>query len=424
MQQITFITNLAKNTLEYAKLLLHSLKINLDNNTHQILVFIDSDNENLLDYLLSVKSEFNDLTIIKNNLHVPLGNPLNQNILTNYAKHDLISYLQSDMIVGPHYDTEILKHAKRGRILSSTRVEPPLHGESPVTITRNLGLRPNEFNFSEWNAFAESVKRDDMVNFFFSPITYYKQDWAEIGGYDTMFRRARDDSDIVQRCLHANIEIVQTFSANVYHFTCVSSRGKEWFDNKNTEAQKRVFMQRQADNIEIRRFIRRWGNFNHGESKLYKLNVDLVAKNYNSLQPIYNIEPFFNRVWVRTDEDKQQLLSFYSNQHDPANNLWGFTTEDWETYKHLYHVEDVETIFDVGEPAEYSIKVTIDFEKVINTNQFISNLQNMYDMLKDCEPGEYELDNIFVTVNNVEVLPTQIKADNPAFDDSILTVYS
>lgn len=423
MQRITFITNLAKNTLDYAKLLLHSLKINLDGKDHEILVFIDSDDGDILDYLLSVKPEFNDLRIIKNTLPVPLGNPLNQNILTSYAKHDLISYLQSDMVVGPHYDTELLKHAKRGRILSSTRVEPPLHGESSVTITKNLGLRPSEFSFVEWNKFSQLVKRDELVNFFFSPITYFKQDWLELGGYDTVFRRSRDDSDIVQRFLHANMEVVQTFSANVYHFTCVSSRGKDWFEDENKEAQGRVALQRRADEVEIRRFIRKWGNFNHGERKLYKLDIDLVAKNYNNLQTVYNIEPFFTKVWVSTEEDKRELRLAYDALHGPANKLWGFSDEDWHTYKHLYHTEDIDSIFAVGEPTEYSIKVTIDFERMTNANQFLANLQNMYDILKECDAGEYELDGVIVSVNKVMVLPVGVRANNPPFDYNLLTVY-
>ncbi len=194
MQQITFITNLANNTLEHAKLLLQSLKTNLDSDEHQILVFIDSDNEGTLDYLLSIKDTFKDLGIIKNNLNVPVGYARNKTILTEYAKHDVVSYLQSDMVVGPHYDTDILKHVKRGRILSSTRVEPPLHGESPVTVTRNFGVHPDEFNFNDWNSFSMSIKKDELVDFFFAPITYYKEDWLRLGGYDTVFRRAREDS--------------------------------------------------------------------------------------------------------------------------------------------------------------------------------------------------------------------------------------
>jgi hypothetical protein len=423
MQQITFITNLANNTLEHAKLLLQSLKTNLDSDEHQILVFIDSDNEGTLDYLLSIKDTFKDLGIIKNNLNVPVGYARNKTILTEYAKHDVVSYLQSDMVVGPHYDTDILKHVKRGRILSSTRVEPPLHGESPVTVTRNFGVHPDEFNFNDWNSFSMSIKKDELVDFFFAPITYYKEDWLRLGGYDTVFRRAREDSDFVQRCLHADIELVQTFSANVYHFTCVSSRGKSWFDKSNDQAQQRAAIQSQADSIELRRFIRKWGTFNHGEHKLYKLDVDLVAVNYRNLQSIYNVEPFFTRVWLGKEEHKLELVSAYASQHGPANYLLNFSDEQWDTYKHLYRLEDYNSMFHVGNPDSYSVKVTMDFGRIENTNEFLKNIQNLYYMLKDCEQGQYELDGIFIDVNDIRILPTPVRAENPDFDYSLLTVY-
>ncbi len=46
MQNISFITNMGRNNLEYMKLLLQSLKENLDNKNHEIIVFVDADNEN------------------------------------------------------------------------------------------------------------------------------------------------------------------------------------------------------------------------------------------------------------------------------------------------------------------------------------------------------------------------------------------
>ena len=72
MKNITFTTNVGKNTLAHLKLLLHSLKVNLDNDEHQILIFIDADNENTLEYLQSIQSDFKDLTVIKNTLNVPI----------------------------------------------------------------------------------------------------------------------------------------------------------------------------------------------------------------------------------------------------------------------------------------------------------------------------------------------------------------
>ena len=422
MQKITFATNVGKNTLEYVKLLLKSLKINLDNNEHEILIFIDTDNEHTLEYLRSIKDQFTDLKIIKNDLNVPVGYARNKTILTEYAKYDIISYLQSDMVIGPHYDTEILKHVKKGRILSSTRIEPPLHGESPVTITKNFGLHPDEFDFDGWNSFSDSVKREELVDYFFAPITYYKEDWMKLGGYDTVFRKSREDSDLVQRCLHANIELVQTFSANVYHFTCVSSRGKDWFNKQNAEAQLKVQLQQYADRIELNRFIRKWGNFNHGDKKLFKLDIDLVINNYN-LETVMQLEPFFARVWLENKQHKLSLLSAYENLHSIANKLWAFSEDEWNSYKHLYKLENFDYILNVGQPDEYSIKVIIDASKLSNQNQFISNLQSLYDMLIDSDVGEYELDGVMISIKNIKVLPTEITAANPKFNYNLLTVY-
>lgn len=413
---------MGRNNLEYVKLLLRSLKENLDNKNHEIIVFVDADNENAKEYLLDAKKEFNDLKILYNNLDIPVGYQRNKTVLTECAKYDIISYLQSDMVIGPHYDTEILKSMKRGRILSSTRVEPPLHGASPVTITQNFGLHPDEFDMNKWNAFSEKCKREELINYFFAPITYYKEDWMALDGYDTVFRRAREDSDLVQRCLHAGIELMQTFSANVYHFTCVTSRGEDWFDSKNQKAQDRVKLQQVADSIEIRRFLRKWGNFNHGSEKLYKLDIDVVLKNYR-LEVAESIEPFFSRVWLSTVEDKHHLVSRYNQYHSIANELLYSTEDAWNTAKHLFRVEDFDTVFMVGEPSEFSIKVEIDFNTINNPNGFLNNLQNLYQLFSECAPGEYELDGVKIYVNQVKTLPVDIKAQNPTFDYTVLTIY-
>lgn len=421
MQKITFTTNVGRNTLEHLKLLLLSLQLNLDNKEHEILVFVDADNEGIVSYLQGIKSHFKDLKIIHNRATMPVGYQRNKTLLTEYATHDIISYLQSDMVIGPHYDTEILQHVKKGRILSSTRVEPPLHGESPVTFTKNLGLTPEEFSLEEWNEFSPTVKRDELINYFFAPITYYKEDWLKIGGYDTVFRRAREDSDLVQKCLHAGIELVQTFSANVYHFTCVTSRGPKWFDQKSTEVQDRLKLQQQADVIELRRFIRKWGTFNHGEKKLFKLETDLVPRNYN-LQTITNLEPFFSRVWLKTEEDKQTLLKEYENLHSVANKLLNITDSTWDKYKYVYRLENFDEIFKVGEPEDYSIKITVECDKLTNANQFVANLQNLYELLHTSEIGDYELDNVIISVKEIKVLDNS-NVINPPFDYTLLTVY-
>jgi GT2 family glycosyltransferase len=327
LKPISFVINTAINELEYVKLLLNSLKENLDNKEHEILIFVENDNQGTYDYLKSIQNDFFDLRIITHKLPPCIGYSRNNNLLVELAKHNIVSYLQSDMIISPHYDTDILNQIEPNTILSATRVEPPLHGESDKTITKNFGLKPSEFNLEEWNKYSITIKEDKTLDFFFAPITFYKDVWLGMGGYDTLFRRSREDSDLVQRCVHKGIKLKQTFNAIVYHFTCTSSRGKDWFNKQNVEAQKKIKLQNQADQIELRRFIRKWGAFNHGETKLIKYDIDLIIRNCHKLpfEFIYNIEPLFSRVWLDDENIIKQQIYNNSKEHELANELLNFT---------------------------------------------------------------------------------------------------
>jgi hypothetical protein len=425
-KRITFATNTANNTLEYTKLLLKSLKENLDNKNHEILVFIDSDNDGTLEYLRSIKKDFHDLKIVGHKLKPVVGCERNQNLIVELAKHDIVSYLQSDMVVSKHYDTNILEDLEEDMILSSTRIEPPLHGESSLTITKNFGLDPYEFKYNDFLDYAEANKSNRSENYFFAPYTFYKTTWNKIAGYDTIFRRSRCDSDIVQRFLHANVKLKQTFKASVYHFTCVSSRGINWFNQQNNTAQNRVQLQDIADKIELRRLVRKWGSFNHGECKLKKLDIDLViGENTNlSLENIVQIEPYFSRVWLKTEEDKTKAIFLFSNEHDPANQLYGFSNDDWNLSKKYYNLTDYNYIYQVGNPDKFNIKVELGYTNIDpSKDEFLQNITRLGDILEASEPGIYELGSAKIELLNVvDLAQDQIVVTNPPFDYSLLTI--
>lgn len=317
MAPISFLINCSVNTLDHLKLLIRSLKENLHGIEHEILIFVDSDNEGTTEYLRSIKKDFFDLKIITHSIKPCVGYSRNNNLLVELAKHDIVSYLQSDMVISKNYDVDIIKDLEDNCILSATRIEPPLHGESSLTITKDFGLDPNQFKWDEFIKFADSVKQNKTAQHFFAPLTFYKHVWLDLGGYDTLFRRSREDSDLLQRFVHAGVKIKQTFNANVYHFSCVTSRGKNWFDVNNQEAKKRVELQKEADQIEMRRFIKKWGGFNHGEKELHKLDMDLVIKDSDKVNPglILQLEPFFSRVWLDSKETLNRIKAYYYNQH-------------------------------------------------------------------------------------------------------------
>jgi hypothetical protein len=426
MKRISFITNTGADTIEHTKLLLQSLKTNLVGKEHEIIIFIDKDNDGTKKYLESIKSNFYDLRIVSHKLPGPIGHQRNSNLLVDLAKYDIVSYLHSDMVIGPNYDLDILSELEDNCIMSSTRVEPPLHGYSDYTITKDFGTDPIEFDMNQWNQFSTSVKSNRAAEYFFAPYTFYKKVWQDLGGYDTIFRRSREDSDFVQRAVQSKVKLLQTWKANVYHFTCVSSRGKNWFDKNNDKAKKRTQLQQVADGIELRRFIRKWGNFNHGESKLNKLDMDFVVdENTNMpIDQLVHLEPYFSRVWFKTEQEKQSALKFFSNEQDPANELLGFTKEDWEYSKKYYNVTDYDSIYKVGDPQDFNIKVTAEFGKIPPANDiFFQYINQISDIISSSEQGIYQLGSIKVEIKNiVNLSKDQIQVKNPQFDFSLLEI--
>lgn len=424
MQNITFTTNTGANTLEYTKLLLKSLKENLKYKTHEIIVFVDFDNDGTYDYLKSVKKDFYDLKIITHKLKGNLG-LRNCSVMVDHAKHDIVSYLHSDMIVSPAYDEDIISELEDNCILSSTRVEPPLHGPSNLVKTKNFGLTPEEFNFLEWNSYSLTIKENKTIDYFFAPYTFHKSTWLKVGGFDSLFRRSREDSDFVQRCIQLGIKLKQSFKPIVYHFSCVSSRGKNWYDVNNKAAQDRVETQKIADTIEIRKFLRKWGGFNHGEKILKKLDLDLVIKGdaVSNKNLILYLEPFFTRVWLDTEKDKEASIKFYENENDPANYLLYLTKDDWEYSKKFFNRTDYTTIYNFGEPNDWNIKVEINASNARENDEFINNIQNVTDMFSSIEPGEYELGCAKISIKNIVFNSNSyLKVTYPPIPDDFIVV--
>lgn len=424
-KNITFATNTGPNTLEYTKLLLKSLRENLDSKEHEILIFIDSDNDGTLDYLKSIKKDFHDLKIVTHKVKPVIGPERNCNLIVELAKYDIVSYLQSDMIVSKHYDTNVLNSLEENTIMSSTRIEPPLHGQSDKTFTVNFGLTPEEFNMQDFLLYSEKVKSNKSIDYFFAPYTFHKDTWKKMGGYDTLFRRSRCDSDLVQRCMQLGIKLKQTFASNVYHFTCVSSRGKNWFDSENKEAQTRVAMQNKADVVELRRFIRKWGSFNHGESKLSKYNIDLLIDSENELllDLAVNLEPCFSKIYLIKPEllDKVKNRQEIISEHSYSNALYGFSNEDWEVSKKFYNQTDYDQIYKLAD-GKNKYNACLYVHSTDNLEYIYQNIHNLHAIIEQTEEGDYEFGSAVLSIKNKVLIQNDLCVKNPEFDMSLLTI--
>ena len=104
-EPISFCINTAVNELDNLKLLFKSLKDNLRYNKHEIIVFIDSDNEGTYEWLLTQKSEFYDLKILKNPLPICYGYARNINEMFN---NKVPEYFSLQIIPDTNHDLKMV----------------------------------------------------------------------------------------------------------------------------------------------------------------------------------------------------------------------------------------------------------------------------------------------------------------------------
>lgn len=419
---VSFCINTARNELDYIKLLFRSIQQNFSRLDYEIIVFIDSDNQNTFEWLLTIKDIFPKLKVLKNKLPICYGYARNINEMFLVASGDIVSYLQSDMVVCRNYDLEIVKHLEKNMILCSTRIEPPLHGESSEKLTKGFGLYPNEFNMKSFIEYSDKAKVSKLTEYFFAPFTLYKEVWNSIGGHDTLFRRSREDSDILTRLVLNDVIIRQSWEALVYHFTCTSSRGVGWFDVNNVESQAKASVQKQADQVELDRFVRKWGRFNHSTNKIAVYDIVAKITDDNINKYVFSIiEKFFRRVYIKNTTIRDYYINFNKDSHRYANNLLNIDTNVWEDYNYLYRREDILNKILPYDECDGDVIVEFSSNNItINSiNEVIKYLQDIVGQVSGL--GVYELYPIKVHVNALkDISSSLIFVENPSVKEEDL----
>jgi glycosyltransferase involved in cell wall biosynthesis len=425
-EKISFCINTSRNEINHVKLLFRSLEKNLSTREHEIVVFIDSDNQGTFEWLLTQKSIFPNLKILRNTLPICYGYSRNINEMFEQASNEIVSFLQSDMVVCKDYDLEVLKGLEPGMVLCSTRIEPPLHPAGPEKITHSFGLDPETFDLELFTHFAEKHKEDRFSVYFFAPFTMYRKEWLSVGGQNTIFRRSREDSDMLIRMVLNGTKISQTWRALAYHFTCTSSRDPAWFDKGNTEAQERLKIQQLADQHELTRFTALWGAFSHGaltedgyiKQHYYNVaaEIDTEGEGVAHILPI--VESFFTRVYVSEKSLIKKMQDYYDSFHIAANKLLNISDEVWKDYGYMYNQLNAASRFKTNsEYIEGEDDIIIKFKLKDITQQLLSNfLVNLQHIIHESvdEPGAFEYGPFIVVVNRkVDRASEKMVVSNP-----------
>ena len=385
----------SRNNLKYLKWSYNSIRKNLGYR-HEICWADDFSDDGTWDWMNEVIKKDDNVQILRNNGPERLGHTILYDRLVEMARNDIVMIYHADMYACPKMDEAVLKHLERGKVVSATRIEPPLHPDGPEKILVDFGIEPEEFDEHKLLEFIENDREnsdDKYTDGIFAPWAIYKDDFLAIGGHDPLYApQSKEDSDIFNRFQLAGYETIQTWQGFVYHMTC---RGSRFKDGTMRNPAGQVFMKGRessewlAQNLRsTRNFIRKWGH---------------MVKHDEYLKPI--VPPKYDIGFVVDNCDTNMLREL-----EPwCSDIYG----DWVGHKGFgvnkyIDEEQPDTQFDLkkkihSDHFEPNNNVILEFDCHQLTPQNFQILVNLSDILKESgEVGEMELEIFKFKIKSME----------------------
>ena len=300
------------------------------------------------------------------------------------ATNEIVGILHADMILGPNYVENMLKHLTKGKVVCATRIEPPLHPEGKEKIIRDFGM---DFDTLSIEAFEQYVLetqaefKDQTTKGMFAPWILYKSDFQAIGGHDPLFAPfPYEDSDIFQRWMLAGYELVQSRDAFVYHLTC---RGHRWNEQIGKDDDYYKIVSERAGKT----YLRKWGSWIKNNEYQYpiilpKYNIAYTVKNCND-QILTMLEPWCDRIYL----ENQDMVDTYIDKEQKNTSF--------DLSKRVFTL--------TNNNPEWENDIVIKFDATQLTQQNFQLLTQMPIIIKESgEIGEFELDIFKVIISHLE----------------------
>ena len=313
--KITFVIP-SRNNLEFLQLAYDSIR-RLETK-HEVLVLNDASTDGTKEWIEEQQDE--DLIVHHNPGPERIGIVGMFDKGIEMARTDIIMAFHSDMVVCKDFDKNILKHLERGKVVSATRVEPPLHPDGPEKILRNYGIEVEEFDMDVWLEQSEKLKEDRQTEGIFAPWCMYREDFLSIGGHDPLFApQSKEDSDLFNRFVLNGYEIIQSWDALVYHFT---SRGSRFNKHSGGSAGNNSEEWLHTTNKNMRNFIRKWGTPVLHTPLMKptippKYNISIEVTN-SQPQLLELLEPWCDLISVSLP---QELIESYVSKEQPNTTI-------------------------------------------------------------------------------------------------------
>ena len=381
MKQITFCIP-SKTNLRYLKTCIPSIRENASRNDHEIIVFIDSDEDGTVEWLEQVKDEYDIRYFVNPNLGKSLyGIGKAYDYCVEQSTTDIFMIFHADMMLGKDADLKAFNHLKPQTVICATRIEPPLHPNNGEKILLDFGMWPEEFKKDEFNQYVnEHLEDNKTTNGIFAPWMMYKEDFLALGGHDPILHSCREDSDIFNRMKLAGYEFIQPWNSLVYHLT---GRGAGSFDG---DPERHAKWKADMDRSTLE-FIRKWGsNVNHTALMepivIPKYNIAYVVKNCPG-QLLHTLEPWCDRIYI----ENQEIVDIYIDREQENTSF--------ELNKRVFTL--------TNNTPEWENDIVIEFDATQLNQQNFQLLMQMPSIIQDSgEVGEFKIDIFRVIISHIE----------------------
>ena len=388
----------SRNNLKYLKWSYNSIRKNLGYR-HEICWADDFSDDGTWMWMNRISKKDPNVKIYRNEGPKRLGHTILYDTLVDMATNDIVMIYHADMYACPKLDEAILKYLEPGKVVSATRIEPPLHPNGPEKILEDFGIEPEEFKENDLLKFVdEIISGDDGLLYgplalkkettdgIFAPWAIYKEDFLSIGGHDPLYApQSKEDSDIFNRFVLNGYETIQTWKGFVYHMTC---RGSRFKDGALRNPAGKVFMKGRestewlAQNLRsTRNFIRKWGHMvNHDEYLkpiiTPKYDIGFVVENCNN-DMLRELEPWCSDIYGDWVGHKGFGVNKYIEEEQPNTK---FNLSNKLHSHHTKPINDVVVSFDAAKLNSDNFQVIVNLSEMLNQSGEIGEME--YDIFK------------------------------------------
>ena len=393
MDKVISFIQPSRNNLKYLKWSYNSIRKNLGY-IHEICMADDYSDDGTWMWMNKIADEDKNVKIHRNYGPGRLGHTILYDTLVNeYATNDIVMIFHADMYACPNMDVEVLKHLQRGKVVSATRIEPPLHPDGPEKILMDYGIEPEEFKEQELLTWLSSSPEHthsklgkETTEGIFAPWAIYKDDFLAIGGHDPLYApQSKEDSDIFNRFVLAGYETIQTWRGFVYHMT---SRGSRFKDGAMRNPAGQVFMKGRESSEWLRQnlrstrnFIRKWGHMVKHDEYLKpivppKYDVGFVVENCNT-DMLKELEPWCSDIYGDWVGHKGLGANKYIENEQPDTQF------DLKKKIHSQHTKpknNVVVSFDANKLTPQNFQIIVNLSEMLQDSGEVGVME--YDIFK------------------------------------------